>query len=109
MMFGYPDDLAGYVVAKGDRCNGVMVIKPKGLTITFSNGGGWQHVSVSRKRRMPTYEDMDWVKRAFWSAEATVMQLHVPAQEHINCHPYCLHLWRPTEAEIPRPPGWMVG
>ena len=27
----------------------------------------------------------------------------------LDCHPHCLHLWRPLDAEIPRPPGWMVG
>jgi hypothetical protein len=32
----------------------------------------------------------------------------VPIVEHINCHPYCLHLWRPHNVEIPRPPSWMV-
>jgi hypothetical protein len=40
--------------------------------------------------------------------DETAMQLHVPVTEHLNCHKYCLHLWRPHGVEIPRPPGWMV-
>jgi hypothetical protein len=37
------------------------------------------------------------------------MELHVPIAEHINLHPNCLHLWRPQDVEIPRPPAYMVG
>jgi hypothetical protein len=36
------------------------------------------------------------------------MQVHVPASEHINIHPYTLHLWRPLLLEIPRPPQGAV-
>jgi hypothetical protein len=37
------------------------------------------------------------------------MQLHVAVKEHINCHPYCLHIWRPHDQVIPLPPSIMVG
>lgn len=93
----------------GDERNGILFIKPRGLIVQFSDGGGWEHVSVSRSRRTPSYEDMDYIKQKFWSKNDTVMQLHVPIDDHINCHPNCLHLWRPMEADIPRPPAWMVG
>jgi hypothetical protein len=36
------------------------------------------------------------------------MQLHVPVSDHINRHPYTLHLWRPHALEIPRPPAEFV-
>jgi hypothetical protein len=52
---------------------------------------------------------MECVKRLFFSDEETAMQLHVPSTEHISTHPWCLHLWRPQHAEIPRPPFAMVG
>jgi hypothetical protein len=107
--FGYPDDLAQYVIDEDDRSNGIMKIKPKGLVVQFSNGGGWEHVSVSRKGKTPSWSDMDWIKRKFWPDWACVIQYHVPAREHIDVHKFCLHLWRPRDAEIPRPPGWMVG
>ncbi|EFH8163197.1 hypothetical protein GI328_23040 [Escherichia coli] len=45
----------------------------------------------------------------FWEPEDAVMQLHVPESQHINNHPYCLHLWRPINKEIPLPPQFMVG
>jgi hypothetical protein len=49
------------------------------------------------------------VKDLFWDPEDTVMQLHPPKSSWISNHPYCLHLWRPTGAEIPRPPDIFVG
>lgn len=68
----------------------------------------WDHVSVSHPSRCPTWEEMEKVKRWLFEGHETAMQLHVPASSHINIHPYCLHLWRPVGAEIPRPPQAMV-
>jgi hypothetical protein len=92
----------------GDRHNGNLVIPNRGLCIVFSNGEGWEHVSVSLQTRCPTWDEMEAVKRRFWDDADTVMQLHVPPKDHRNFHPYCLHLWRPTDCEIPRPPGIFV-
>jgi hypothetical protein len=78
------------------------------LHVIASNGGGWDHVSVSRVNRCPNWPEMSYVKELFFG-DVTVMQLHVPADDHIDCHPHCLHLWRPHDQEIPRPPAWMVG
>ena len=36
------------------------------------------------------------------------MQLHVPVAEHLNAHPYCLHIWRPHDQVIPKPPAVFV-
>lgn len=84
----------------GDRHNGFLRIPKRKMAIIFSNGGGWEHVSVSHPDRCPTWEEMEDVKRRFWEDTDTVMQLHVPPAEHRNCHPYCLHLWRPTTSGI---------
>lgn len=80
----------------------------RGLTIIASWRDGWDHVSVSRPDRCPTWEEMERVKRAFFLPDETAFQLHVPVSDHISIHPHCLHLWRPHELEIPRPPNWMV-
>lgn len=79
------------------------------LQIIASNGGGWDHVSVSLPTRCPNWQEMDFIKRAFFKDEECAMQLHVPAADHISVHPYCLHLWRPHLCEIPRPPAEYVG
>jgi hypothetical protein len=90
---------------------GAFLIRRKGIWIRVlaSDGGFWDHVSVSIKNRCPTWEEMEFVKRLFFEPPETAMQLHVPSDDHVNYHPNCLHLWRPQRAEIPRPPSAMVG
>jgi len=78
------------------------------MQVIVSNGGGWDHVSVSLKHRCPNWIEMEYVKRMFFYERETAMQLHVAHNEHINCHPNCLHIWRPQNEPIPLPPGWMV-
>ena len=97
----------------GDGTCGVFgvpsLIDRRLLRVIAASGFGWEHVSVSRVKRTPTWGEMEHIKRLFFRDDETVMQLHVPSGEHINCHPYCLHLWRPLDVEIPRPPRVMVG
>lgn len=78
------------------------------LMIVASCGGGWDHVSISRANRCPNWPEMEHIKRMFFNDDETAMQLHVPTSEHINAHPFCLHLWRPQAQEIPRPPAEMI-
>lgn len=79
------------------------------LKVIASSGMGWDHVSVSRTSRCPNWPEMEHIKRLFFKEEETAMQLHVPPSDHINCHPYCLHMWRPLDVAIPRPPAELVG
>lgn len=85
--------------------NGACVLK-KGsaaLRCIFSNGGGWDHVSVSLATRCPTWTEMDFVKRTFFKDEEVAMQLHVSGTSKVNHHEFCLHLWRPqTDSEYAR-------
>lgn len=69
----------------------------------------WEHVSVSTAERCPTWEEMCLVKDLFWDPDDVVWQVHPPRREYVNCHPYCLHLWRPIGLELPRPPWMAVG
>lgn len=71
---------------------------------------GWEHVSVSTARRCPNWIEMCFVKELFWEDEEMAIQYHVPVSEHINNHPYVLHLWRDTIHPHPRmPPSLAVG
>jgi len=81
----------------------------KTLHVIASSGEGWEHVSVSRPERTPTWRELEYVKRLFWNDDECAMQLHVPPSDHVDKHPHCLHMWRPLYAPIPRPPAWMVG
>ena len=79
------------------------------MRVIASDGLGWEHVSVSLPTRCPTWEEMVRIKSIFWDDDDCVMQLHPPKEDWISNHSFCLHLWRPMEAEIPRPPDFMVG
>lgn len=71
------------------------------FTVVFSEGAGWDHVSVSHPGRLPTWTEMCAVKELFFRDDEAVMQLHPPKTSYVNNHVYCLHLWRPQdETEI---------
>ena len=113
MAFKVPNDLrlatgpAASTNAIGN--NGVFRI---GIaTMIASDDGGWEHVSVSLPGRCPSWQEMCEVKSLFWDPEDCAIQFHPAAAEYVNCHPFCLHLWRPTGG-VPAamcPPTWMVG
>lgn len=86
---------------RSDKTNGnngqfrVTSLKFKrALFCQASDGMGWEHVSVSTYDRCPTWEEMHHIKRLFWSDDDVVVQIHPPAREYVNNHPYCLHMWR---------------
>lgn len=88
--------------------NGAFIF-PNGIRCIVSDGAEWEHVSASLADRIPTWEEMCWVKDTFWSPEDCVVQYHPPKADYVNCHTYTLHLWRPTVAVLPRPPSILVG
>ena len=94
----------------GDGTCGAFVLETPTATLRViaSTEDDWDHVSVSCEDRIPSWTDMEYIKRRFFKDDETAMQLHVPPQDHINCHPNCLHLWRPQKESIPRPPKWMI-
>lgn len=77
--------------------------------VIASDGDGWEHVSVSRQDRCPTWSEMCQIKDMFWDGEDCVIQFHPPRSEYVNIHPYCLHLWREVGKDFLRPPRVMVG
>lgn len=84
-----------------------LVIVSSGVDREF----GWEHVSVSvsARRRTPNWDEMCFVKDLFWRPDECVVQFHPPRSEYVNCHPFCLHLWKPIGVEIPMPPSILVG
>ena len=80
-------------------------------SVIWSNGGGWEHVSVCPYKRQytPSWDDMCTVKDMFFHEDETVVQYHPAKSEYVNNMPNCLHLWRPLDAKLPTPPAIMVG
>lgn len=77
------------------------------------DGEPWEHVSarcVHGKREFtPTWVEMCAVKDMFWDKEDVVIQFHPREADYVNNHANVLHLWRPTETELPTPPAITVG
>ena len=94
----------------GDDKNGWFIIPIDGYDykIIASNGGDWEHVSVSGEKHPPSWPVMSRIKIIFFNDDEVVMQLHPAEKDYINNHPNCLHLWRPMYAEIPLPPKEFV-
>lgn len=94
-----------YYGTNGDAGNSVF-------RVPVGNGGGWEHVSVSptnRKRTTaPTWEEMCEIKRMFFQEDETVVEYHPAKADYVNLHPLCLHLWRSTGVEMPKPPKIFV-
>lgn len=94
------------------RLEGMFIFPNFRLKAIISIGGGWEHVSVTRTDQpdqCPSWNQMCWAKNSFFHEEDIVMQLHPAKSSYVNCHPGCLHLWRPLADAIPIPPEWMIG
>ena len=86
-----------FLESLGDDYNGAFQFKINGnrWSVIASNGGGWDHVSLSLdKKRTPTWEEMCKLKSMFFRDDETVVQFHPAKVDHINLMNNCLHLWR---------------
>lgn len=101
-----PGDDFGAFQIPGPRMEELRIIASPG---DANESIPWEHVSVSTRHRCPTWEEMCFVKDLFFAPEEAVMQLHPPKSDYVNDHRFCLHMWRPTETEIPLPPSIAVG
>lgn len=64
----------------------------------------WDHVSVSMDRRTPNWEEMDFIYRKFFWTDEVAVQYHIQTKDKVNIHEHCLHIWRPVNIKLPRPP-----
>lgn len=95
----------------GDEGNGLFEVKIDGKTynVICSNGGGWEHISVSNEKHIPSWRVMSKIKDLFFNDDEVVVEFHPAKKDYINNHNNCLHLWRYLDAEIPTPPSIFVG
>lgn len=88
--------------------NGWATIRGKTFFVVYTTNAGWDHVSVSTHSRCPTWEEMCAIKDMFFDAEEFCVEYHPKKSEYINNMPYCLHIWKPQNKEMPRPPKELV-
>lgn len=92
-----------------DGCLGVICYRASVLRFQFSFGLGWEHVSVSREKVTPTWEEMCLFKDIFWPDDEACVQYHPAKKDYVNFHKHCLHIWRPIHSVFPTPSAEMVG
>ena len=69
--------------------NGLIILASAG---EYDDGKEWLHVSVSRKRRLPTYEELTRIKRDFIGKDKKAVFVLPEKEKHVNIHNFCLHL-----------------
>ncbi len=84
-------------------------ISNKRLNFIFSYQMGWEHLSVSMPSRTPTWEQMCKMKDIFWGKDEACVEYHPKEEDYVNNHQHCLHIWKPTDVELPTPPSILVG
>ena len=100
-------------------CNGAFELCPspgKQYYCIVSDGMEWEHVSVEIRvtqgkkyiTRVPSWDEMCYIKSVFWDEEDAVMQFHPPKSEYVNDHNFVLHLWRKNNTNPELPPNILV-
>lgn len=57
------------------------------------DGNPWIHLSVSRRKSLPTWDELVKVKELFLGEEICAVQVIPPRSEYVNHHPYCLNIF----------------
>jgi len=67
------------------------------------------HASISRRGRMPTYDDLCALHFAVWGDGGWAYQVFAPPEHHVNIHPTALHLWGRADGAAMLPNFGMFG
>lgn len=84
--------------------DGITCLHKSGLKVLLSgskedDGLLWMHLSASRERLVPNWEQLVTVKELFLGAEAMAVQVFPRRANYINIHRFCLHLWCCLDAD----------
>lgn len=62
----------------------------------------WIHLSIAKRDQMPTYDELATAKRLFVGDDIPGYFVFAPKAEHVNLHPFALHVWCPIDS-VPLP------
>lgn len=84
------------------RLDGARYRRKDGLFVIVSaaiedDGYPWLHVSLSRKKQLPAWEEIKYVKELFIGKDKYAYQIFPPTDKFVNIHPFVLHLWHPLK------------
>lgn len=58
----------------------------------FGDPAEWVHASVAGLQELPTYEELERLHAAVFG-HGYAYQVFAPPAQHVNIHPFALHLW----------------
>jgi hypothetical protein len=96
---------AGWRVLRSSECSLWAYNPARDLKVGVSeaiekDGRRWRHVSASKPKRVPNYEEMCLVKNIFVGDEVEAYQVGAPKSRHVSIHPNCLHWWAPMDGPV---------
>lgn len=103
-----PGSLMGYFMIKCPETGGLLHVISSGKAPSMEDEGGWEHISISLRKRVPNWQEMCFIKDLFWDESECAVQYHPPKAQYVNTHPYTLHLWGVCDGSLPMPPIEMV-
>jgi len=81
------------------RLDGFSWVNPKrklyviASMLQTNDGGKWLHLSISHRKRIPTYDEMKYLKRHWAGPMEKAIEIHVADEEHYNYCERARHLW----------------
>ena len=89
---GYTDEGSFMGIARVYRNKGQGLLVLVSVA-TKNDGHKVLHVSLSRRSRIPSWEDVKRVKNAFIGEDKEAYHVIPSMDDYINMHQFCLHLW----------------
>lgn len=71
-----------------------------GVSAFAHDGHIWIHASISRRDRVPSYDDLCMLKNVVFGPNRICAQVFECEKNHVNIHPFCLHLWGPNMESV---------
>lgn len=68
-----------------------------GCTVVVSKDAGLWHLSISRKDRLPNYDELKSARYQYLPDVKYAVQIFPPEEDFVNLHSFCLHLWEPKD------------
>ncbi len=74
------------------------------------DGKRWLHVSFAHPKRMPTYDEIQKVRKDFIGEDKYAIMVFPEKDKYVNIHPFCLHLWHCIDGHpLPEFSGFIPG
>ena len=68
-----------------------------GCVVIITKDAGLWHMSISRKDRLPNYDELKTARYQFFEDVPYMVQIFPPKEHFVNIHQFTLHLWEPKD------------